>query len=112
MSRLRKVAPLLSRRADTKVLKPKPKVADEVYRTMGYVRWRDAVVRRAGGRCQAMDGRGMRCAKHEPIDRMYADHIQEVSDGGAPYDVTNGQCLCSSHHALKTLQARAYRLGR
>jgi signal transduction histidine kinase len=41
---------------------------------------------------------------------MYADHIIELRDGGQPFDLNNGQCLCASHHELKTMQARARRL--
>lgn len=42
---------------------------------------------------------------------MFADHIKEVRDGGAPYDLMNGQCLCGRHHTIKTTQARAARLS-
>lgn len=77
---------------------------------MGYVRWRDAVVRRAGGRCQWVEN-GQRCTKGEPHHRMFADHVHEISDGGDPFDVNNGCCMCGQHHAVKTTQARAHRLG-
>jgi hypothetical protein len=40
---------------------------------------------------------------------MFADHVVEVKDGGALYDVANGKCLCGSHHSAKTAQARAAR---
>lgn len=41
---------------------------------------------------------------------MFADHIRELKDDGAPLDVANGQCLCGSHHTTKTNQARAARM--
>jgi hypothetical protein len=41
---------------------------------------------------------------------MYADHIVELRDGGALLDLNNGQCLCGSHHEIKTMTARAHRL--
>lgn len=40
---------------------------------------------------------------------MYADHIVEIEDGGAPFDVKNGQCLCSADHQIKTARERAKR---
>lgn len=111
MPKLRQVDPLIKARADTKVLKPKPKVADHVYRTAQYALWRGQVIARAGGRCQAID-QGSRCKNMEPRFRMYADHIHEIADGGDPFDVRNGQCLCAAHHTLKTTAARADRLSR
>jgi hypothetical protein len=42
---------------------------------------------------------------------MFADHIVELKDGGAAFDVANGQCLCGSHHTLKTNAERARRMG-
>jgi nitrite reductase/ring-hydroxylating ferredoxin subunit len=43
---------------------------------------------------------------------MFADHIVEVKDGGAKFDLANGQCLCGSCHTRKTAAARAQRMGR
>jgi hypothetical protein len=40
---------------------------------------------------------------------MFADHRIEIKDGGHPFDLNNGQCLCSTHHELKTMAARAAR---
>jgi 5-methylcytosine-specific restriction protein A len=40
---------------------------------------------------------------------MFADHIEELQDDGDPFDVANGQCLCGSHHTLKTAAVRARR---
>jgi 5-methylcytosine-specific restriction enzyme A len=75
-----------------------------------HLRWRDAVLARAGWRCEAIDG-GVRCNRRSPPDRLFADHIRELSDGGAPLDPANGQCLCGSHHTAKTAAARARRMG-
>jgi hypothetical protein len=41
---------------------------------------------------------------------MFADHIREIGDGGAPFDLANGQCLCGAHHTRKTTATRAKRL--
>lgn len=66
--------------------------------------WRGAVIKRAGGKCEWPG-----CDRAEP--RMFADHIVERKDGGAPLDLANGQCLCGSHHTQKTLQERAKRMA-
>jgi len=42
---------------------------------------------------------------------MFADHIKELSDGGERFALSNGQCLCGSHHTLKTNRERARRHG-
>ncbi|MFA6243911.1 MAG: HNH endonuclease signature motif containing protein [Candidatus Hydrogenedentales bacterium] len=108
---MRKVGPLLKHRVDSKVLKARPKEVELFYRSPEYERWRAIVIARAGGRCEAITN-GQRCTKAQPVHRMFADHKIERSDGGAPLDPANGQCLCGSHHTLKTVQARASRLAR
>lgn len=65
--------------------------------------WRRLVLKRAGGKCEWPG-----CGRAEK--RMFADHIVELKDGGAPLDPANGQCLCGKHHTLKTHQARLHRL--
>lgn len=35
-----------------------------------------------------------------------ADHIVPIAQGGARYDLVNGQCLCIACHARKTLRER------
>ena len=95
---------------DTRSVKPQPKQADAELQTAEYRLWRDEVYRRAGYRCEAIDS-GRRCTKAAPSHRMFADHIVERRDGGALLDAANGQCLCGSHHALKTAAARAERMS-
>jgi hypothetical protein len=85
-----------------------PKVSAAVYHTDEYKRWRLLVIERAGGRCEAMTAGG-RCSKAQPRHRMFADHIKELRDGGAPFDPANGQCLCGSHHTAKTAEAKGQR---
>ena len=85
-----------------------PKKADGLYHTPEFKRWREAVVARAGRRCEALDI-GRRCWKAEPSHRMFADHKVEVRDGGALFDLANGECLCGAHHTAKTGRARAAR---
>ena len=86
-----------------------PKVKDAVYTTPQYHAWRNAVVRRAGARCEYHDHHGHRCTKAQPEHRMFADHIVEIKDGGSILDVTNGQCLCYSHHTIKTNEVKKNR---
>jgi len=109
MPKLRSLAPRL-RLVDTAPVKLPPKVKDAVYTTPEFQRWRALVVERAGGRCEATDPHGHRCSRATPAYRMYADHIEELNDGGSLFDLANGQCLCASHHAIKTTAMRSRRL--
>lgn len=103
---MRKLGPAIARTVDARSVKPPVKTAEPFYLTPRYRAWREAVVARAGRRCEH---RGCRAA--EPWDRMFADHVIEIRDGGAEYDLANGMCLCGRHHSLKTMQARARRLS-
>ncbi len=95
---------------DARAVKPEPKAVDPFYLSPQYRAWREQVIAHAGGRCEATKPDGSRCAKAAPQHRMFADHITEVTDGGARFDPANGRCLCGSHHTLKTARARAARL--
>jgi hypothetical protein len=95
---------------DGRTVPPEPKRADPHYLSPEHRGWRDAVISRAGGRCQWVE-RGLRCEKAAPQHRMFADHISERADAGDPFDPANGQCLCGRHHSLKTARARAARAG-
>jgi 5-methylcytosine-specific restriction protein A len=108
MPKLRSLAPLV-RVLDTRTVRPPPRQMDPVYNSPDFQRWRARVVERAGYRCEAIDN-GHRCTKASPEHRMYADHIIELRDGGQSFNLSNGQCLCASHHEIKTLAARAHRL--
>lgn len=94
---------------DARRVAPPPKTADATYTDARYAAWREAVIAKAGRRCEAVLPDGGRCPKAEPRNRMFADHVKEVRDGGDRFDPENGQCLCGSHHSLKTAQARAAR---
>jgi len=98
------------RAIDTRTVKPPPKRADPELLTEQHRKWRKAVLSRAGYRCEFIE-KGRRCEKAAPRHRMFADHIVERRDGGAPLDPSNGQCLCGSHHTLKTTATRAVRLA-
>ena len=47
------------------------------------------------------------CGRIQPD--AHADHIVPVSEGGARYDVANGQTLCASCHGRKTRGEQARR---
>lgn len=79
---------------------PPPKTAEPFYSSPEWVEMRDRVRREAKGRCQRQG-----CQSRGFI----VDHIVEIRDGGAKLDRANLELLCSSHHALKTAQARARR---
>lgn len=103
MARLKTLRPRITE-IDTRSARPPPKVADAFYGTAEHAAWRRLVIQRAGGRCQWPGcGRG---------GRLFADHIVERKDGGAPFDLNNGQALCGSHHTLKTNAERAKRMAR
>src|SRR4249920_3540681 len=106
---LRSLTPVV-RTLDTRTTPLPPKQADPIYQSPEFKAWRAAVVGRAGGRCEAVDKDGRRCSKAFPEHRMYADHVVELRDGGSAFDPRNGQCLCASHHELKTLATRASRM--
>jgi 5-methylcytosine-specific restriction enzyme A len=106
--KLRSLGPQV-RATDTSTTPLPPKQKDPVYTTAQYALWRTMVVDRAGGRCEAIDHHGHRCTKARPEHRVYADHIKELRDGGSLLDINNGQCLCASHHEVKTLAVRMRR---
>jgi 5-methylcytosine-specific restriction protein A len=108
MTRLRTLGPLV-RALDTSTTRLSRTAYNSTYLTSEYRAWRAYVVQRAGGRCEAVDRHGHRCSRAAPHDRMFADHIRELSDGGSLLDPRNGQCLCASHHKRKTDEARAKR---
>lgn len=96
---------------ETRRVKAPEKTADSIYHTPEYRRWRAGVLARAGGRCEHVKD-GVRCTKGSPVNRMFADHIVELRDGGSPFDLDNGRCLCGGHHTAKTAAARAERRAR
>jgi 5-methylcytosine-specific restriction protein A len=102
MPRLTNLRPRLST-GDTRRLTPPPKQVDQHYSTSEHRAWRAEVIRRSGGHCQWPG-----CQRAGV--RLFADHVIEIKDGGAPLDVANGQALCGGHHTAKTMRERAKRM--
>jgi 5-methylcytosine-specific restriction enzyme A len=98
-------------KGDGRTIRPEPKRADPFYHSAGREVFRNAVLERAGFRCEWIEADGQRCARSAPQNRLFADHIKERQDGGDPTDPKNGMCLCGSHHTLKTARERARRLA-
>ncbi len=105
MARLGTLKPLVAT-ADSRTCKPPPKQADAELQTAEHRAWRLAVLNRAGWRCEECGKQGGRGSKTV----LYADHIVERRDGGAPLDPANGRCLCASCHVKKTATARGRRI--
>lgn len=74
------------------------------YLTSEHKAWRRFILARANRQCEVGG-----CGITNRV--MYADHIIELRDGGAPLDTRNGQCLCAQHHSLKTIREREKRLA-
>ncbi|MDZ4738361.1 MAG: HNH endonuclease [Alphaproteobacteria bacterium] len=70
--------------------------------------WRVLVAkirRERGDACEDANCKG----PHYPGQRIYADHIVEISDGGAKLDPRNVLLRCSRSHGLKTARERVKR---
>ena len=59
-------------------------------------RWREAILARDFALCVECGGSGDGLP-------MHADHIVPLSQGGAVYDMDNGQTLCHRCHSVKTV---------
>lgn len=105
MARLAMLKPRLAT-VSTAIAAPMPKVADSIYSTAEYREWREAIIARANGKCEDPECK----AHHFPGQRLFADHIVELKDGGAPFDLSNGMARCGSSHSLKTAKMRAERM--
>src|SRR5262245_58953732 len=101
--------PVASRTISAIVVPTKQREA--IYGSSDYLQWRKLVIARAHGQCEAVLPNGWRCLNGVAGRyRLFADHIVELKDGGAPFDVNNGMCLCASHHQTKTMDERRRRL--
>jgi 5-methylcytosine-specific restriction endonuclease McrA len=76
-----------------------PKQVNPHYMKPEHQLWSRQVKERAHWTCEKCGRTG---------DRLFADHIREIRDGGT-WDLANGQALCGSCHTGKTMAARAKR---
>jgi hypothetical protein len=88
----------------TTKVQPPPKQTESIYSTPEFRAWRGRVIARANGRCQDPQHQGSHGG-----GRLYADHIKELKDGGAPFDDSNGMARCASCHTRKTVNSRLAR---
>lgn len=110
MARIQTLRPRIAT-LDTRTAKPLPKEVDSHYTTPEHKAWALAVKRKAGWRCEHVE-HGVRCERSAAHgDRIYADHLVEIKDGGAKLDPLNGAAKCASHNVKKGIEARAKRLG-
>ena len=85
---------------DTSIARPLLKTAAPHYQTSEHREWSRRVIARAGGACQHCGRKGV---------RLFADHIRELKDGGAPFDLGNGAAICGSCHTTKTARVKRQR---
>src|SRR4029077_2236916 len=94
---------------DTSTTRLPPRQKDPHYGSAAHRTWARAVLDRAGHRCEFTNGHGIRCSKGWPDNRLFADHIVELRDGGSAFDPSNGQALWSEHQVRTSHAARADR---
>ena len=93
-------APPRVKAAETRRVLPPLKVALPFYSTPEWKALMRQIIAERGRRCQDCGREGC---------RVFGDHIQELSDGGAALDPENVRLKCGSCHTAKTMQARKER---
>jgi 5-methylcytosine-specific restriction endonuclease McrA len=90
-------------------LTPRPKTAAPVYSSPEWRTLIAAIIRQRGRRCE-----DPRCTTPNRAagQRVYGDHIHELSDGGALLDPFNVMLRCSPCHGRKTASERDKRMAR
>lgn len=83
-------------------LAARPKVTLPFYKTPEWKRLVAQLVKLRGRRCEDCGREGC---------RVYADHVQELRDGGAALDPGNIRLRCASCHGIKTERERKRRAG-
>ena len=105
-----KVKTMASRviKLDTSTAPLPPKESDPFYLSR---EWRALVAKIKRQRGEACEDRNCK-GPHTPGQRIYADHIVEIQDGGAKLDARNVLLRCASSHSLKTARERNKRTAR
>lgn len=104
---IRRISPQV-RSLDTRSAPPANKHVDPFYATAEWRAFQRTIVAERGRICEdpRCDGR-----THRPGMRVFADHVQELKDGGAPFDPANIMLRCGASHSRKTAKARADRFA-
>jgi 5-methylcytosine-specific restriction protein A len=89
-------------------LTPRPKTALPVYSAPEWRALIAAIIRQRGRRCE-----DPRCQTPDRAagQRVYGDHIHELSDGGALLDPSNVMLRCAPCHGRKTAAERNKRMS-
>jgi len=97
------------RTVDVRAAAPAPKRADPFYESPEWRAFVAQLVEKRGRICEdpKCDGR-----THRPGMRVFADHLIELEDGGAPLDERNVMLRCGASHSKKTAEERAKRMAR
>jgi hypothetical protein len=90
-------AAAVERVADAEPVRVSPRGVDLRYKTAGWQAMRQAVIVRAGGKCES-------CGKPSPKD-MNIDHVRPLNAGG-PHGIENLRALCRSCHSAATRNAQ------
>src|SRR5687767_9385044 len=94
---------------DLRVAQPAAPFRSQHYFTPAHRAWSREVIARAGYICQDPD---CQTPKRGRGKRLYADHVKELKDGGAPLDLANGMARCAQCHGRKTYAAKLRREGK
>lgn len=105
---VRTLGPLV-RVIDTRCAASAVKRTDPFYSTPEWRQFQSQIIAERGRVCEdpTCDGR-----THKPGMRVFADHLVELQDGGAPFDPRNIMLRCGASHTRKTLAVRGERLSR
>jgi hypothetical protein len=68
----------------------------DVYNTLEWELARSRAISRDRGLCTVARILGGDCS----LDPLHVHHVRPVSEGGAPYDLTNLATVCASHHPI------------
>jgi hypothetical protein len=85
-----------------------PKEVDPFYASREWRALVDKIKRERGDVCEDPHCKG----PHSRGQRIYADHIVEIKDGGAKLKATGILLRCARSHSLKTARERAARMQR
>lgn len=83
-----------------------PKTIDPFYLSREWRALVGKIKRERGETCEDPSCKG----PHHRGQRIYADHVVEIQDGGAKLDARNVMLRCARSHGLKTARERAGRM--